>query len=51
MFFMKIFRIFSFGIDKEEYSVKSVNEISIRDGNYLQDLFELLKTKTELKEK
>ncbi|MCF8378647.1 MAG: SiaB family protein kinase [Bacteroidales bacterium] len=39
--------LFSYGRSKETYSVKSVNEISIQDRNYLQNLFELLKNKNE----
>lgn len=39
--------LFSFGKDKQGYSVKSVNEISIPDRSYLQDLFDLLKDKNE----
>lgn len=45
--------LFSFGKDKDGYSVKSVNEISIPDRAYLQELFDLLENKNaeELKQK
>lgn len=39
--------LFSFGRNKEGYSIKSVNEISVPDRAYLQDLFDLLKDKNE----
>ncbi|MCK4921942.1 MAG: SiaB family protein kinase [Bacteroidales bacterium] len=39
--------VFSFGRDKEAYFVTSVNELSPEEVNYLKNLFDKLKNKTE----